>query len=173
MQLSVSIDIAESWSDEFRVARLIAQQERSLLQRNAMSNVGRPQSVAIRDAGLNVLAQPLKGDLRGGAHDIDLDAGIFRAERTSHAFRCFRRIVRTVPGKFALALRGFVERLFSVAHLGEAGAWQQGGRCEARRNKGSTAYHLIILQRAADRSATNCSSGVHLKELTQTLLVSF
>jgi len=86
VELAVFIDIAEHRCDEFRVLQLIAQEKPALLQRNAMSDVGGAQNIAIRYTRPDVLAQPLKGDLGGGADDIHLNAGVFRGERPPDAF---------------------------------------------------------------------------------------
>src|ERR1700759_3069271 len=140
MKLAVLVDIAEHRLEEFMVFRLLAEEKPTLLQRDAMRNIGRTQHVAIRHTGLDVLTQSLIRHLRGGADDIHLDARVLRGERPPDAFRGLRRIVRAVPGELAFAPGRLVEHFVIVVCLSECAPRQWSGGSEGRGNEGSAAH---------------------------------
>jgi hypothetical protein len=75
-----------------------------------MADVGRGKDVTNRLVVLEVLQQALVGDLRRGAHDVDLDAGHL-GEAAAQVLRSLRRVVCDVPGELAFLLGGFLKRL--------------------------------------------------------------
>jgi hypothetical protein len=70
----------------------------ALLQGGVLRGVGGAEHVALRRVVLQVLQQPLIGDLAGGADDRHRDAGIFRGEGTAHALGGFGIDLGDIPG---------------------------------------------------------------------------
>jgi hypothetical protein len=97
----VGVDALEPGVDRIDRAHPVGQQQPALLQRYVLPHVGGGEHVAIGGAGLNVLAQPLIGDLRGGAHHVDLHAGEGLGENRGMFFGTVRGPIDAVPGQFA------------------------------------------------------------------------
>ena len=78
-----------------------------LVGANYLAAVGRNPEAA------KFLGQALVGDMRRGAHDIDLDA-VHLGEDRAQLLGTFGRIVRGIPGQLAFLLGG----LFECFHVG-------------------------------------------------------
>ena len=76
----------------------------------------------------------LIGDLRRGAHDVDLDA-VHLGEGGAQLLRPFGRVVRHVPGELAFLLGGFLKRL----HVGA-----RRDRAEHERSSDGEAAHFFM-----------------------------
>ena len=96
--------------------RHIARQRALGFQCEVMADIGRAEHVALRDAVFQIVQQPFIGNLRGGANDSNLDAGIAGGEAAPHRLRRLAVGMGGVPGNRTFAAGSRQQRIGLCAH---------------------------------------------------------